>query len=115
MRAFLLTVFTVDSALPVSLRRWSLLRMLRGWRKLRRPDKILRPAVVLLKSIVQRLDVPVSARLQRRCTGVLLHQFWCNFPTWQLLGPRRLQLLRVTLRISFLPLRLSVSMINLLT
>ena len=81
---------------------------------MRRPSKILRPAVALLKSVIQRLDIPVSARLQRRCTRILLHWLRRDLSTWQLLGPRRLQLLRVTLRVSLLTLRLSESMIHLL-
>ena len=88
MRAFPLTILAVNSALPVLLRRWSLLRVLRGWQELRRPSKILRSAIVLLEPVIQRLDVPISTRLQRCRTRVRLHYFLrCNFPAWQLLGP----------------------------
>ena len=88
MRAFPLTILAVNSAFPVLLRRWSRLRVLRRRRELRWSSKILHSAVALLESIVQRLDVPVSTRLQRRRTRVRLHYFLRrNFPAWQRLGP----------------------------
>ena len=76
---------------------------------MRRRGKILRSAVTLLKPVIQRLDVPISARLQWCRAWVLLHKLLrCAFPTLQLLGPYWRQLLRVTLRIDFLPLRLDL-------
>ena len=88
VRAFLLAVFTINLALPVPLRRWSLLLLLRGRRMLRRRGKILRSAVALLKPVIQRLDVPISARLQRCSAWVLLHELLrYAFPTLRLLGP----------------------------
>ena len=88
MRAFPLAILTVDSALPIFLRRRSLLRVLRRWRELRWSRKILHSTAALLESVVQRLDIPVSTGLQRRCTRVRLHYFLRrNFPAWQRLGP----------------------------
>ena len=88
MRAFPLTILAVNPAFPVLLRRWSRLRVLRRRRELRWSSKILHSAVALLESIVQRLDVPVSTRLQRHRTRVWLHYLLRrNFPAWQRLGP----------------------------